>query len=290
MKHFIISVTLIFACISINAQEFDKFAEFTAGKTDAFYKIKLTPEIKSSLKTSLGDIRIYDQENNEIPYLILPEREFNYSKTVSPTIELVKTETTKRSVYKISLPSPQYFSKLEFEITNKNMFLRKAFLATTKNAKTTLADKDDFRQFTSFSLSSKNKNSVAFHQQKLKVFYLVIINNDDAPITVNAVNIFQEDTYLTSDLKANGVYMLRFGNSDLKPPVYDLRYFTDNIPSQLDIIEPGSTTLNSVIVEKEEVIEEEENSTSPYIWIMLSVAILALAFFSIKMLNDKKKE
>lgn len=63
------------------AQSFEMEASINKVAEDGFYSILLTPEITTHLKQSFSDIRIYDAENNEIPYLLKHERPYISTET-----------------------------------------------------------------------------------------------------------------------------------------------------------------------------------------------------------------
>ncbi|MCF6241355.1 MAG: hypothetical protein L3J74_08435 [Bacteroidales bacterium] len=88
----IIFTILLFNLLSIAfAQDFKLEAKLEKIDESGFYKIKLSPELISAMENFPADIRIFDEENNEIPYIFknyedsklaetLKYRKFQYSK------------------------------------------------------------------------------------------------------------------------------------------------------------------------------------------------------------------
>jgi hypothetical protein len=68
-------IILSFICSVIflngsKAQEFKREAALPAVEKEQFYKILLDPQISSQLRSDYGDLRIYNQDGQETPYLI----------------------------------------------------------------------------------------------------------------------------------------------------------------------------------------------------------------------------
>ncbi len=289
MKQIILILCSLFLSFTSFSQAYSKYAEFQSPNKKGFCRIQLTPEIKSSLNPTMSDIRLFDAQNKEVPYIKSALKSAKYSKSIAPVIKQLAASDKKKTVYQIQFPSPQLISKVDFQITNKNKYLRKAELATNKSGKTTLSNTPEFIVFKSFFMSSKEKKPVQFEAQKLNDFYLIIYNNDDAPLVINAAICYQKNSYIVADLNAKSTYTLRFGNKNAQAPVYDLQYFKNTIPKKLPLLIPGEITVLAKPKIKDQLATPETASISPVIWAVIIISIVALAFFSIKMLNDKKK-
>ena len=71
MKHILIIFWLVCSTFGTSsAQNFNYTIPVKAGFENRFYKIELRPEILSKAKSDLSDIRIFDEKNREIPYLL----------------------------------------------------------------------------------------------------------------------------------------------------------------------------------------------------------------------------
>ena len=58
---------------SLSAQIFHWESPVDTVNKDGYYRILLQPDVTSKLQTSFADVRIYDQENYETPYLVYKE-------------------------------------------------------------------------------------------------------------------------------------------------------------------------------------------------------------------------
>ncbi len=63
------------------AQNFHYSSSLPVVDSSGFYKIKLLPEIKSKMKQEMPDLRLFDNENKETPYIIKSEAQINYVKS-----------------------------------------------------------------------------------------------------------------------------------------------------------------------------------------------------------------
>jgi hypothetical protein len=68
LNKFLFAICLI--PLSGNAQIFNWEAPVDSVTKDGYYRIILQPDVTSKLKTDFSDVRIYDQDGNENPYLI----------------------------------------------------------------------------------------------------------------------------------------------------------------------------------------------------------------------------
>ncbi len=72
MNKYILTIILLFNLFTVTyAQSFKLEAKLEKVSEANFYKIKLAPEIVSGMENFPNDIRIFDEQNNEIPYLFL---------------------------------------------------------------------------------------------------------------------------------------------------------------------------------------------------------------------------
>ena len=80
LKHLLLmsrSALLIFGLaltlLPLRAQDFEYKSAINQVNAGGFYKIQLVPEITSKMKSDWSDIRIYDAEKKEVPYILSEE-------------------------------------------------------------------------------------------------------------------------------------------------------------------------------------------------------------------------
>src|SRR5579872_1493537 len=71
---------LLFFCISVfaNAQQYNWQAKLDTITSDGFYRIPLIPAITSKTLTDFIDVRIWDAQNKEVPYILHRETPIVY--------------------------------------------------------------------------------------------------------------------------------------------------------------------------------------------------------------------
>ena len=73
----ILFVVLSAISLSVNGQSFNYKADIEHVNENGFYKILLSPEITSKLNSQFFDIRLFDTNNTEVPYILNREQSVN---------------------------------------------------------------------------------------------------------------------------------------------------------------------------------------------------------------------
>lgn len=117
----IISALLLFiVCVSTSeAQQFRYEAKVDAVDSDGFYKIELNPDIISMLNESHSDLRIVDNEQNQIPYIWPSVSACGMNPFYVP-YEIVERKIIRDSISYIIIHNKNRteISSLDLEITN----------------------------------------------------------------------------------------------------------------------------------------------------------------------------
>ncbi len=109
----------LFLCHICSAQQFNYVAPLPLVDSSAFYKIKVSPEIKSKLKPGLPDLRLYNEDKKEVPYILKSDREINYTSSFT-TYSFLKKEILKDSITQIII------KKDSSRISNMSLMIRNA--------------------------------------------------------------------------------------------------------------------------------------------------------------------
>src|SRR5687767_15355954 len=80
MRKFAALIISIFFFTTAFSQTFRGEASLPKVEKDGFYRIFISPEITVHLNTEFTNLRIYDQQNKEIPYLFQQENPVKYSQ------------------------------------------------------------------------------------------------------------------------------------------------------------------------------------------------------------------
>ncbi|MEO8237537.1 MAG: hypothetical protein ABI793_15185 [Flavobacterium sp.] len=103
------------------------FGQFqTTGKLkgvsqDGFHEIRLSPEIRSSSKQDLSDIRIFNSKGNEIPYFIQNSTNVSSDSFEAYTIISKKAEPKKTTSIIIAVPPTKNNNQLSLFIANSDV-------------------------------------------------------------------------------------------------------------------------------------------------------------------------
>lgn len=231
------------------------------------------------------EISIYDCFNAplnilNVGYYDLETEKGQYLKTENPIISQKDSSEVKESYIKLHFSENQYIDKINIKISSKNYFYRNARLyKVSLNAKQ--METLDF--ITNIALCSCSYNTFYFNNESASDFLLVIQNNDNQPLKIDSVNCFQLIHSILTPLENGKSYTLKFGDKNLKTPVYDLKYFQDSISNNIPLI----LTTDITKIEKSE--KEVAFYFKPiFLWISIGIVMLILGFFSFKMLREMK--
>ena len=240
-----------------------KFYELRIFDTDEGNKI--TPEKIYKYKTQTSDIK----------YVKLPE----------PKITQKQSKTGKFSLIKIHFNASHYIDKIKFNISAPEYYRREANISNTiipteKNLKENYYNKRN----KTFELSSESDNVFNLTNYRTKTLKLKIDNKDSEPLTINSVEAYQVQKYLVAKLKKNKNYILRFGNKNIKHPLYDLRYFRDSISNNL----PPAKIKNKISANPVDKSSDDSILNIPrfYLWLIITLILLMLVIISIKITED----
>lgn len=182
---------------SVHSQ-FNWEATIDSIQKDSYYKILLPPEINGKLKNDFSDIRIFDNEEKEIPYLIMSEKPVSYI-TLFKEYEIAKKIITKNCCTELML-----HNVLKSKINNVHLVIKNA--EVSKSAK--LSGSDDGNEWfvlkeKFFLQSINNANETAeikllnFPLTNYKFLKLEIVDSTSAPL-----NILKAGYYDTNSEKA----------------------------------------------------------------------------------------
>lgn len=241
-----------------------------------FYKIEMNDE--NSAPINILKVGHYINKINDP----------TYSTVNGLTFNKIDSSEIKQSFIKFNLKNPQLIHKINFQIPQPHLFKRNAYLAylvvdTLKHAETI----NHFEPIEHFELSSESTNELVVSNLTTENLYFIIENEDNPPLEIKNILLHQLNTYLIADLKKENHYVLKFGNSKLDTPSYDLKHFQNKIPTELPIIK--SLKIENIIESKN---LSSDNSTflsdKKLLWFVIVIVILLLSFLSYKMIKDMK--
>lgn len=205
-------------------------------------------------------------------------------------LQMVQRDSTaiKQTFVHVQLKQPVYVDKLLLDIASPSYYKRQLEIKTVRiTTDKRKREKVEHTRVASAILNSSSDNTIFPDQFYAKDFYLLIYNEDNAPLQIKGVRAYQLNTYLIASLKKGETYQLKFGQPDLNAPQYDLAYFKDKFPPDIPILQPAAILANT----------SKQQTTGPntawfankmLIWAALGLVILLLAYMSFQMVKDMK--
>lgn len=208
-----------------------------------------------------------------------------YSEVVFPNFTQTDSVEAKQSIIDIPLNSGNYFDKLVLDIGGANLFHRRVKVYNkVPNSDTTFR----LEKVKDMWVSSTHLNEIYFHKLHSYGFKLIIYNNDDIPLILNNIKYLQLNSYLVSELHPDRQYTLAFGHDTVPAPVYDLKYFENEIAEELPYA--YIRAIKKVPIAIAEEVEEEVAfyEEKAFVWVVVIAIGLVLAYMSTRMLAEMK--
>ncbi|MVM37923.1 hypothetical protein GO730_10485 [Spirosoma sp. HMF3257] len=236
----------------------------------AYYRLV----INDSLSTPLNILRVgyYSQRADAGAYSAIPNLTFSQrdSSDQHTYVHVVRADDAR-------------FDKITLSIKASGPFRRRAEIGQFHSQKRKRGYIDRwFEVIRSIELSSTDSNVVHLPGLKAKDLYVVIANDDNPPLKVQAVQAYQLTTYLLANLVAGQSYQLHFSADNGTAPIYDLTPFKTVVPGNQPIVGVGS--LHPMGTPGEQTASFFTDSR--VIWPALGLVLLVLGLLSYRMLRD----
>jgi len=239
------------------------------------------------------EILIDDWKNN--PIKVLKAGYFNtsvdegkYTSINAPEISQLEIKDEKQTLVKVVYPEKYNFDKISVEIDGPEFYYRNAEIQVRDSALNKRKEYDYFfRTVADVALNSSSSNTWYFDNLKTNTFYFRIHNNDDTPLNVIGIDAGQLNHYLICKLEKSGNYLLKFGNNETAAPVYDLKYFKDQIPKNAPILKVADIKrLNG----EEKTEPKGLYLNNAFIWVAIVAVVVLLLYMVTRMMKDMKAE
>jgi len=139
-----------------------------------------------------------------------------------------------------------------------------------------------------FNLNSSNNKLFNISEIFENDIYIEIDNKDDANLTFNEIEFFQEPLYIIASLKAKENYIVKTGDENLDAPQYDISYFKNNIADHL----PKAEIIN--VVQEQQLSNDIDDESfwqkSWFMWLSILLAGIAILYFTMSLVKDIKKD
>ena len=197
-------------------------------------------------------------------------------------------DSAKVSYIQLKSPNPLYIEKLQLSLSGSEFYLRDVRIYAKKEKFDKKGETVSYyKQVGRFRLNSNSDNKVELKAGAYDELYLEIENQDNPPLKVERVQGSYLNYYLVAKLDTATTYELKFGNTKILAPQYDIKNFANQLPKEL----PQISHLE--IVQTKEVVEAKEESIfeSPYfIWTLIGLVGIGLVLISVNMLKEMNKK
>jgi hypothetical protein len=192
----LIIILLVCFSTSVLSQDFDWQASISEVKTDGFQRIQLSPTISSKLNNDYGDIRLFDKDGKEIPYILESEKAYSQKDYFVEYKVIEKKEQTSWPYYtRIVIHNPKKSKISNFQLIIKNSDVSKSLkLSGSDDNNNWYIIKDNYRFQSMFSDTETSVIKIIDFPISNYEYYEILIDDwKDNPI-----NIIKAGFYNTS--------------------------------------------------------------------------------------------
>ncbi len=133
------------------------------------------------------------------------------------------------------------------------------------------------------TLNSIEENEFNFRNTILKQLKILIHNRDNEPLSIDTIEVKGYIHELVARFTEPATYFLTYGNSKAMKPQYDIVRFTGKIPKAMITLKLGN---EQAIYKKELQMTEPLFKNRAWLWVVMTVIILLLGWFSVKMIKN----
>ena len=238
--------------------------------------LKLDFNDKISLPIECKDFGVYQSKINYVEQLELTD--FVQKSIVD--------NSRKKSVILVSFEKPQLISRLDFDIRS-DMYFRTARILVNKERKVKNKTEKYQDEIFTFVLNSKTNSSFAFPEFFEKEFIIEIDNQDNPPLVIEKIQLFQSPKYVLANLKEGENYEI-IVSKDFTKPNYDIVNFIPNADEMLDVIAIDNFKPIETVSKQEK--PKAFWQTKWFLWTAIVVAGIIIGYFALGLLKDVEKK
>lgn len=218
----------------------------------------------------------------EIGEMETQHRDESYEKLRNTSWKQAHDREKKTSIVTISKEGNSPIDFIKVHISAPNQYLREAEIY--KNVATNRKNQNYKQTIEYITLNSATKNEFAVEIDGRSDFHIGIFNEDNSPLTIDSISLYQKPIQLLAELKRGFTYTLD-ADTGRKMPNYDLAKINLQLPDQLP---------NAEITKIEIPLDQLDDKKGTYGSIILIVCsilgVLAVFYFGNSLLRDMKKE
>lgn len=197
--------------------------------------------------------------------------------------EIVHNKNSKQTEIDVELYVPVPVSFVHLEVGNNFDYYRPIRISCVNDSiETETGWSFSYRNLASGIINSIEKNEFIFTSTIASRFRITIENQDNQPLNISEISLKGFEHELVTRLDENLSYYLVYGNKSAQQAQYDLTYFTDKIPEEMNTLKVGEEEL---IVKPEIQSKQALFENRAWLWVILISIVLILGWFTLKMMK-----
>jgi len=236
-----------------------------------FYKISFSSSKKPNLKNATLSKEVKSKSS--------------YTAHQVKGVKEEENEKSKTTTIELDLGKKLPVSQIELNCTSQNDYYRPIKIeGVVDSFETEKGWKYRYTLLYQGTLNSVNENAFSFLNRLFQKFRITVKNFDNQPLPFDGYTVVGPNYRLMTRLDDTENLVLCYGNEEAKSPLYDISYFKDKIPNELNVatlgdaghFPKGSTEASPLFKNKW------------WLWGLLIIVILLLGTFTLKMLKEGK--
>ncbi|QBN19892.1 hypothetical protein [Flavobacterium nackdongense] len=201
-------------------------------------------------------------------------------------IKIQQIPSEKKTRISINFRPAQIVNQLRFAIKSPNLFQRQAKIYIYKQKQTNRKSAPFPEELFTFELNSNAKTIVTIPQLFEKEWFIEIENQDNPPLTIEKIQLFQNQIAVVADLKANEKYSVTTQNPKLQSPIYDLENFKNSLDHNL----PAAKIYDIKHLNSHKTsLDNPSIWQKPwFMWLCISLGGLTILYFTSRLVKDMK--
>lgn len=196
---------------------------------------------------------------------------------------IIENKQSKQTEIDLELEMPVPLAGIKIKVLDEFDFYRPIIIKYLADSfKTDLGWKYSYRELTSGTLTSIEKNEFKFQSTTIKKLKIIINNQDNQALNYGNIEVDGNIYELVARFTEPANYFLIYGKENSRNPNYDISRFTNKIPE----------SLSELALTEEQIIQKsEEESVNPlfqnklWLWGIMILVIGLLGWFTFKMIG-----
>ena len=208
-----------------------------------------------------------------------------YQKVSIQSLQTTHDEQRQVTSINILMDTSNWIDRISFKASGAPYFLRETTVKRPQYVKSKGKEVKHYEILHQQKISSDREIILELPSEKLAEVQIEILNNDDAPLQINDVSVWQKSHYAIVWLDAGAKNKIIIEKANASAPKYDIVNFKKNIPADVPQLIPGSTILFSKPVESQTT---KLFGSKNLMWIGIVGIIMLLGILSVRLIREAK--